>query len=187
MSIQLLNDNSESGQKFMETLILSEPAKKFSIARELVLTDNFRLFIKSISMTVTLIPMYAFGSTLLNLLPANSFRVKVLAFFLLSNIGVFLWLAIRKTIEDYYQINADHTLCKISEEYINGGIEYYDKLIERNLALRSIIPNGQTMYAENGDDLSLFSLFSELSFTYRKKCLENQLKIYKNNNNDTLK
>lgn len=166
----------------METLILSEPAKKFSIARELILTDNYRVFIKSISLPITLIPMYIIGHNLLHSLPSiSSFKIRAFSFFVLCNVGVFVWLFARKTIEHFYQINADKKVCNTSEEYTLGGIEYYEKLIKRNLALRNIIPDGQTIYSEEGNELGMFS---GPSLTYRKKLLETQLQKSTSQNNN---
>jgi len=186
--MQLINDKSEPGQKFMESLILSEPAKKFSIARELILTDNFRVFIKSISLSMTLLPMYAIGSHLMDLLPANPIKIRALAFFLLCNVGVFVWLLVRTAIENFYQIDADKIVGNINQEYARGGVEFYEKLIQRNLALRSIIPGGEMIYSEQGNQLGFISVLSELPFTYRKKQLELMLKKYEkeNQNNEKL-
>jgi hypothetical protein len=171
-----MKENSESSKKFMDSLNLSESAKKYSIARELILTDNSQIFIKSISWSMISIPMYLLGNTILNLLPANPIKIRFLALFLLCNVGVFICLLLRTGIENFYQIQADKKLCNINEEYIHGGIEYYEKLIQRNLALRDIVPNGDQLYSENGNKHSFISLFSELPLTYRKAYLEKKLK-----------
>lgn len=160
----------------MESLILSESAKKYSIARELVLTDNYRIFLKSISFSVICVPMYALGYTIINSLPAKPINIRALAFFLLCNVGLFVCLLAHSAIENYYQYNADEIVCNISSEYIHGGIEYYEKLIQRNLALRNIIPDGKNIYTEQGNKHGLISVLSELSLTYRKKYLESRLK-----------
>lgn len=177
-----MKENSESSQKFMDSLNLSEPAKKYSIARELILTDNLRIFIKSISWSIISIPMYILGNTILNLLPANQIKVKGLTLFLLCNLGVFICLLLRTVIENFYQSEADKKLCDVDEEYIHGGIEYYEKLIQRNLALRDILPNGDQVYSEKGNKLALISVLSELPLTYRKAYLEKKLKNENNEN-----
>ncbi|XP_025195431.1 transmembrane protein 177-like [Melanaphis sacchari] len=183
--IKLLNDNSEFGQQFVKSLILSEPAKKYSIAREVMLTDNQRILIKSILPSVVLMPIYAFGNFIYYRLPPNPVRVRTLALFLVSNIGVIVWVLIRTATENFYQKKADEKLCDISEEYIKGGIEYYEKLIQRNLALRNILPNGENIYSKEGDHIKLISELSELPLTYRKKYLENRLKNCLNENKVT--
>lgn len=169
----------------MKSLVLSEPAKKYSIARELMLTDNHRIFIKSITPSVVLIPMYVLGHFMYYRLPQNPVRVKSLALVLVSNIGVLVWFLIRTTTEKFYQKKADEKLCDISEEYIKGGIEYYEILIQRNLALRNILPNGENMYSKEGDHIEFISELSELPLTYRKRYLENKLKNYINKNKVT--
>lgn len=180
-----MNDNSEYGKKIIESLNFSESAKKYSIAKELCLTDNLRIFIKCISFPIVLMPMYALGSTLLNALPANPFRVRALAFFLLCNMGLFVWILVRSAIDNFYQNDADKKVCNISEEYIRGGIEYYEKLMQRNLALRNIIPGGDELYSEKGDDLGFFTIVQELPLSQRKKYLEYRLKNCKNEINET--
>jgi len=182
---KLINDKSEFGQQFVKSLILSERAKKYSIARELLLTDNHRILIKSVLSSVVLIPMYALGSFIYNGLPPNPARVRALALVLLSNIGVIVWFLIRTATENFYQKKADEKLCDIGEEYIRGGIEYYETLIQRNLALRNILPDGENMYSKQGDQIEFLSELSELPLTYRKKYLENRLKNCINENKET--
>lgn len=160
----------------MESLILSERAKKYSIARELMLSDNNRIFFKSLLSFVVLIPIYVLGNFIHKGLPPKPVNVRTLAIFLLCNVGVLIWVLIRTAVENFYQKKADETLCNISEEYIKGGIEYYGKLIQRNLALRSILPGGENMYSKHGDQQEFISIFSELPLTYRKRCLEQSLK-----------
>ncbi|KAF0771530.1 transmembrane protein 177 isoform X1 [Aphis craccivora] len=175
---KLINNKSEFGQQFVKSLVLSEPAKKYSIARELILTDNHRILIKSIIPSIVLIPMYALGHVMYYRLSQNPVRVKSLALVLVSNIGVLIWFLIRTSTENFYQKKADEKLCDISEEYIKGGIEYYEILIQRNLALRNILPNGENMYSKEGDHIEFISELSELPLTYRKRYLENKLKNY---------
>ncbi|XP_022183452.1 transmembrane protein 177-like [Myzus persicae] len=182
---ELLNDKSEFGQQFVKSLILSEPAKKYSIARELMLTDNHRIFIKSSLSSIVLMPMYALGSYIYNILPPNPARVRTLVLVLLSNIGVLVWFLARTATENFYQKKADEKLCDISEEYIKGGIEYYETLIQRNLALRNILPDGENMYTKQGDQIEFISELSELPITYRKRYLEHRLKNFVNENKET--
>lgn len=170
----------------MDSLFLSETAKKYSIAREIILTDNQQILIQSLTPTLTLMAMYILGTPIMTSIPANPVRARALALFLLCNVGVFVWYSIHTAIENFYQIQADKKLCDIGEEYIRGGIEYYEKLIQRNLALRNIIPNGKNIYSEHGNKQELISLFSEVSLTYRKEYLEQRLKSFKIKNNETL-
>lgn len=130
--------------------------------------------------------MYILGFSIINNIPANPIKIKAMAFFILCNVGVFVCFLVRTAIENCFQNNADNQVCNLGEEYIRGGIEYYDKLIQRNLVLRNILPDGNNMYSEKGNELSLISVFSELSLTYRKKNLESKLKKYTNEQNETL-
>ncbi|KAL5242369.1 hypothetical protein ACI65C_009779 [Semiaphis heraclei] len=182
---KLINDKSEFGQQFVKSLIFSERAKKYSIARELLLTDNHRILIKSVLSSVLLIPMYALGYYVYDGLPPKPARTRALAIVLLSNIGVILWLLIRTATENFYQKKADEKVCDIGEEYIKGGIEYYETLIQRNLALRKILPDGENMYSKQGNQIEFISELSELPLTYRKKYLENRLKDCINENKET--
>jgi len=182
---KLISDKSEFGQQFLKSLILSEAAKKYSIARELMLTDSHRIFFKSILSSVVLMPMYALGSYIYNGLPPNPAKVRTLAIVLFSNLGVLVWFFLRTATENFYQKKADEKVCDIGEEYIKGGIEYYETLIKRNLALRNILPDGEQMYSKQGDQIEFISEFSELPITYRKKYLENRLKNFINEKKET--
>uniref|UniRef100_A0A2S2PNH4 Transmembrane protein n=2 Tax=Schizaphis graminum TaxID=13262 RepID=A0A2S2PNH4_SCHGA len=151
-----------------------------------MLTDNHRILIKSILPSVVLMPMYALGHFMYYRLPPNPVKVRSLALVLVSNIGVILWFLIRSATENFYQKKADEKLCNFGEEYIKGGIEYYEILIQRNLALRNILPNGENMYSKEGNQIEFISELSELPLTYRKRYLENRLKNYINENKETL-
>jgi len=130
--------------------------------------------------------MYASGHFMYYRLPPNPARVRSLALILVSNIGVLLWFLIRSATENFYQKKADEKLCNFGEEYIKAGIEYYEILIQRNLALRNILPNGENMYSKEGNQIDFISELSELPLTYRKRYLENRLKNYINENKEIL-
>jgi len=129
-------------------------------------------------------PMYAVGCFVYNELPPNPVRVRTLALILLSNIGVLVYCLIRTAIDNFYQKKADEKLCDIGEEYIKGGIEYYETLIQRNLALRNILPDGENIYSKQGDEIEIISVFSDLPLTYRKGYLEHRLKQYTSENSN---
>jgi len=128
--------------------------------------------------------MYALGCYVYNELPPKPAGIRALALVLLSNMGVLVWYLIRTATENFYQKKADEKVCDIGEEYIKGGIEYYETLIQRNLALRNILPDGENMYSKQGDQIELISELSELPLTYTKKYLENRLKDHINENKE---
>ncbi|XP_050436110.1 transmembrane protein 177-like [Adelges cooleyi] len=181
--IQQVNINPEYSEQLMKTLTLSESAKKYAIAHELINTDNIRLYIQAVTPTLVLMPMYAVGHTVFSSLPANPSSIRAFAFFIFCNIGMWFYYIIRKNINDYYQHDTDTVISEMGDEYIKGGLEYYDKLIQRNIILRNILPNGDRIYSEKGDEIGFFA---ELAFTYRKKHLERNLKKLAEKNTEEL-
>ena len=70
----------------------------------------------------------------------------------------------------------DRKTGKLGEEYLHGGIEFYDKVLERNKAQRELLDIGPQFFKENGDNRQgyLFNPYwpDSKARDYLKKMLE---------------
>ena len=74
--------------------------------------------------------------------------------------------------------SADEQTCHLSEEYCRGGIEYYDKILRRHIALRSLLPDdkGKQEFTLKGDFFPGLIRTKERPISLRKQTCINVLK-----------
>jgi transmembrane protein 177 len=173
--------NSKSGKKLLNSFILSDAAKKFAIAREVHFADSIRLYSQTFFIYVAGFSGYYSANYLtkkngitnkpfLTLLP-----IYMIAFFT----SYIFYLIIQGIADDYIDHEVDlRTVKNYQKDYINGGLEYYQKLLERNKALRDLLGEaGLQMFNPEGDEImTLFNLTRSLV----KKV--NYLQQFKNEN-----
>jgi len=145
---------SEATASFCSSMILSNDAKKFSIAREIERTKTEPYMFNGVSSFCFILltyniariinkKMYMFkrppifrGAVYATLLPA-----MMLSYFL---------------SKDIFSRHVDRELTKraaaISPEYAKGGLEYYQKVLQRNVALRELEgEGGRSRYTSKGE------------------------------------
>lgn len=75
-----------------------------------------------------------------------------------------------------YEYNIDKKLCETHPIFIEGGKEFYEKTIQRNIALRSLMgPLGERYYSALGNE-NFFLRQRRLPLITRKDFYENKLK-----------
>ena len=137
--------NSPEAKKFLENLILSEEAKKFLIARELVRG------IKSRNFTEAFFPIFILGATapaLSKLFKVSDLKRKPLLIQLLSAVLAVLfvvtfYLCVVDSWRKRGERVVDDAACQLGPTYARGGVEFYDKILLRHVALRELMPDGK--------------------------------------------
>lgn len=97
-----------------------------------------------------------------------------------SSIGVvfiLMYVFMKDVISLTYEKNVEEKIFKMSEAYIRGGIEYYQKAIQRNKALRNLTKKGASRYSVTGNETS-FIRANGLPLTLRLKITEEALEKY---------
>ena len=158
---------------FQESLVLSEKAKKFIVAREIERgkAEHFKFY--SLIMPAGILLTFVTCRTLNNVLPRFR-RVKALRLINYTLTGFTFAFTVLLT-QDYfrkkYEGQYDEAACRIGKEYAEGGVEYYDKTIRKNKALRVIVPNeaGKKMYNLNGEAFSGIFRTKFLKFSQRRE------------------
>ncbi|XP_068103225.1 transmembrane protein 177 [Hyperolius riggenbachi] len=145
---------SQVGKKLRESLMLSLDAQKFSLAREAVYAQTNGPVIEASVAPLCftgvclssvglkqLLGLYT-GPMLLRLI-FNLFAVSIgFTGYLLCSDEVRLWL-------DY---RSDRKVAALSRSYAQGGLEFYEKTLERNKILRGLMgKQGEKMYAPSGN------------------------------------
>lgn len=136
---------------------LSENAQKFLIAKLILQGDNYKYLIESFLPSLMLSTFYGvghFAHTFFDLLH-KPFLSSVFVHSILGGFIVLIYLFIKDGIHLSYEKSVEEKVYEKGESYIAGGIEYYEKMIERNKALRNLVKNGHKRYSVLGNEMSL--------------------------------
>ncbi|ODN05878.1 Transmembrane protein [Orchesella cincta] len=165
---------SDGAQLLKDSLILSERAQKFAIAREIVMTNNHAPYIHG-GLGASAIFAYFCTTRTLNEKLYGLARPKSFRVFMYSLVGSFafgLWATATDILTKRYERKADERVGGMGIEYAKGGVEFYAKTLERNMALRSLMgPKGEKMFTFYGNDVE-FIRQQHIPYTERKRNLE---------------
>ncbi|KAG8185009.1 hypothetical protein JTE90_017033 [Oedothorax gibbosus] len=144
------------GQDLLTALNLSNKAKKFGIMRELYSCDVYHILDNaSIATGCFLIP--AELSRRINVW-RNAFQtsnLKVRAFFYLACylLGFTMYRCLRDPMRHLSQKQWDQKAASTNREYLEGGIEFYEKTLLKNKALRELLgERGQRQFTRDGNE-----------------------------------
>lgn len=176
---------SKSGKMLLNSFILSDAAKKFAMAKEIHFADSFRFY--GHCFIVYFCGLTGFFLTNFLLKKNGIINRPFLTLSPIYSLSIFvtyiLYLVIQGIADDYIHHEVDlRTIKSYNKDYINGGIEYYQKLLQRNKALRDLLgEKGLQMYNPDGDEIStLFehpqSLVKKIEFLKKFK-IENEKKF----------
>jgi len=165
---------SEGGQLLQDSLVLSENAQKFGIAREYCMSDSHYVYVKGLLPAGGIMSYFMLSRTandmLYGLYKPRSFRILIY-----SGIGLFsygLWAVSMDILTKYYENAADKRAGSISLDYARGGVEFYSKILQRNMGLRHVMgTTGEKHYTFFGNDVE-YIRERHVPFTKRKSNLE---------------
>lgn len=166
---------SEAGQQLLESLVLSENARQFAIARELFYLRSHHIQIRPLMIGMSMFTAYWMGAAanmtfnLSHRLPVVS-RGIVYTFF--ASIGATLYCLASDNYSWFRDRKADQKAAELGPGYAAGGLEFYSRLLLRNMALRKLMgPEGGKRYTAYGNDIH-FWRSPTVPLTARKDALK---------------
>ena len=172
---QSIDWNSEHGEKFADSLILSNNAKKFAIAHEIYYVLDQHIGWDSCLLLVN------FGAAYCGYFALKEFyqlKRRVSLFSRMTILGTFglVALGVYNFMSDIYQRRRDWKSLKntsrLGTDFIEGGIEFYNKLLQRNSALYHLLgEKGSKLYTITGNEKISFRM-KHLPITYQRDMLK---------------
>lgn len=148
----------QDAQAFLRAMRLSESAQKFAIARELLRIQAEEPYFNSLGLAViiaTLLTLYSFVSYRFRLREGNAMMRRTF-YVVFPVFGATLWFGMKDYRSHRLDMENDEALCRLGPEYIKGGQEFYDKLLIRNKALRSLLgTEGKSIFTVHGNEETL--------------------------------
>lgn len=168
---------SEAGQKLEEALVLPEKVQMFGICREIMMTQTKQLFINSFSPTFIILGTYVAARRLNEKMNFYSrpLGLRMMVYTLTSIFSTGLYFMCKDVAQVHYETKVDEKLADIGPDFIEGGIEFYDKLLKRNMALRHFLgKEGEKLYSIKGNENFLLR-HKRVPLTARKEYFELRL------------
>lgn len=171
-------DTEDHGLSLKQSILLTEEAKKFLIARELERVKGSYFYPIAVYPAVNVaccFYVYKLVVEKLGLRGAPSIRLfwvalSAIAWTALTILAVDSW---RKRIDR----KVDAAACAHGPAYARGGYEYYTKILSRNIALRNIMPGGKgkKTYNLKGEKIPGFIRRKHVPFAERRAICEKAL------------
>ncbi|CAG0896034.1 unnamed protein product [Darwinula stevensoni] len=183
-NIKVLNKTvaweTASGAALRSSLILSTAAQHYAIATQIYHATTHHVWQRiSLTTTITLLAytvLYRLNNRLA--LHARKRSVRFTFYSLVIGMAALMWLFLSDALRVHHERGADDFACSMGEDYIRGGIEYYEKLLQRNLALRELMgKEGEHKFSGKGNPRELFR-FKHVPPTSRYEYVLHRLKEF---------
>ncbi|XP_045169154.2 transmembrane protein 177-like isoform X2 [Mercenaria mercenaria] len=147
-------ENSELLQRLRESLVLSEEAKKFAISSEFFSAHSPHLIVKANGILMAAGAYFTVKHLFLQYFEAAS---PAAVFSILIGVAL-VWTVAHFWVSGVYYKNlrasSDRKTAQLGEDFLQGGLEYLKKTLEKNKVLRELDPSTATlMFKSNGDEI----------------------------------
>ncbi|KAK4305697.1 hypothetical protein Pmani_022423 [Petrolisthes manimaculis] len=167
--------STPAGQSLKQSLVLSPEAKKFAICREMMSVNTNEPFILGTLAATNMLMMYLLASgvnrTQNFYVRPRSLRLTWYA--LVGSFGAAMWTLIKDSTTLNHENSADQQAASVSPSYTQGGLEFYEKILQRNIALRELMgKEGENMYTAFGNE-QVFIRTRNQPYTLRRDYMKN--------------
>lgn len=129
------------GQDLIKAMTISDNAKKFALMREIYSCDFSHILENAaIGAFCVLIParLAQVMNTKMKTFERFSFKRRCVWYMGFYAIGFFFYRSFKDPLKHLSDKEADRLAAETGPDYLNGGIEYYKKAMQRNKALRDL-------------------------------------------------
>ncbi|XP_011495048.1 PREDICTED: transmembrane protein 177 [Ceratosolen solmsi marchali] len=150
-----LNVYHPAASSLVDSLLLSDKAKKFGIAREIMMNQqNLQLYRCMETPSMILATAFCCEYARIQLARSVSLTLKFSVYGIITLVGYGIWFQIRDGLNTYYEKLVDKNLAELNLDYVEGGKEFYEKQLQKNIALRALLGDrGVKEYNKDGDEI----------------------------------
>lgn len=159
----------QDAQNFLKSMTLSENAQKFAIAHEILRIQTKEPLFNSFLLAAIIAGLWTLYNyiTYMYSLRRNVIMCRTL-YSSFTVCGALSWFGIKDYRSYYLDSETDEALCNLGPEYVKGGQEFYEKLLIRNRALRSLLgEDGKRSYTAYGNE-HIFLRQNHVPISHRK-------------------
>lgn len=163
---------------YLKTLILSENAQLYGIAREIKMSQTPKLYLECLYASLPVLQYYGISNyfnTKFNLY-VRHIALRLVLYSLAGTFAIGQYVLLKDLTQTYFEKKVDEELKQKNRIFIEGGRETYGKLIARNVAMRELMGNvGKKYYTALGNEKSLIRQ-KHIPLSERRLFFENALK-----------
>ena len=131
---------SEEAKQFIDSMVLSDDAKRFAIAREIERGKTMSYLTDAITAPLLILAGYWFSRTVNKkfMLLKRGAKYRFGQYAVVVSFVVFGRMILQSMSRTRTDTNIDKRACMLGINYAKGGVEYYDKQFKRNMAARKL-------------------------------------------------
>ncbi|XP_004456309.2 transmembrane protein 177 [Dasypus novemcinctus] len=151
---QKVDWQSPAGTQLRDALTLSRDAQKFALAREVVYLESSTAALQALPAPVCLVGTWALGVSAKQALGLYGGPMNLRATFnLVAAVAGFVAYAFSTdSLTHALEAWLDRRTASLSTAYAWGGVEFYEKVLSGNLALRGLLGrHGEKLYTPSGN------------------------------------
>jgi hypothetical protein len=179
---------SETGKMLGNALLLPEKVQEFAICREILMTQNNKYIYEATYPFTCVFLSYNLAQYInrrLNLYLAP-LSVRGILYSIIGLFGLGSYFLMKDMTEVHYETNVDEKLCQLGPDFIESGVIFYDKILQRNQALRELMgKEGENKYSKLGNE-NFFIRQPRTVLTHRKQYFKERFESLQNANEDKL-
>lgn len=169
---------TREGEMLKGSLVLGDKAQRFVIARDIYWASTYYVEIQSTALSFSVLSCYLMARIANERLPFLS-RVprmgRVAWYGVIVAFNATMYICFKDGMSQYWDRKADHRAAALGRDYVEGGIEYYEKVLHRNRALRELLGNeGQRCYTSKGN-INRLLRSDHVPITHRLDSLRSEL------------
>lgn len=172
---QRVNWQSPAGTRLRDALTLSHNAQKFALAKEVVYLESNAAVLQSLPAPACLAGTWVLSVGVKHALGLYGGPMSLRAAFnLVAIVAGFVAYAFSKdSLTVALEGWLDRRTASLSAAYAQGGVEFYEKILSGNLALRSLLGRqGEKLYTPSGNIVPRhWFRIKHLPYTTRRDCL----------------
>jgi len=144
--------NSPAGLAYKESLVLSPLAKRFAMTRIVHETDRVhQLYGLCGAFIGTEMATVLYKRFIKDFTPAERRLYRGRVILAAWTLGFAVWFAACKIRNNFFERSADEAAASYGPDLAEGGLEYYDKMLARNVALRELLgKEGEKRFSAKG-------------------------------------
>ncbi|KAL0880884.1 hypothetical protein ABMA27_002065 [Loxostege sticticalis] len=178
--------STEAGKKLANALLLPEKVQQFAICREIMMTQNNKFLYESAYPFACLFLVYnvsQYINSKFNLY-AGPVSMRLSLYSIVGLFGLGTYFLMKDMTEVHYETTVDKKLCELGPDFVESGAIFYEKILQRNQALRELMgKEGEAKYSKLGNE-NFFLRQPRIALIHRKQFFEDKLKEIKTNNEE---
>ncbi|XP_032282472.1 transmembrane protein 177 [Phoca vitulina] len=170
-----VNWQSPAGARLRDALTLSRDAQKFALAKEVVYVESGAAALQALPAPACLAGTWALGVGAKHALGLYGGPMNLRAAFnLLAAVAGFVAYAFSAdSLTHALEAWLDRRAAALSAAYARGGVEFYEKILSGNVAVRSLLGDrGEKLYTPSGNIVPRhWFRIKHLPYTARRDCV----------------